>query len=170
VLPPQLQKLPASLRPDRSLLSYYLLSALLAGPLFPVVALYLYFRFQTLRYEIDEEGLTMRWGILFRREILLTYSRIQDIHLTSNVIERYFGLAKVQLQTAAGSAQAEMSIEGLGFFEELRDFLYSKMRGAREERAAPAAARPADPLAAVLREVAAEVKALREQLAGRGDV
>ena len=171
--PGPLRQLPVTLRPAPKLLTYYLLSSFLAGPGFPVLMAYLYFRFQTLRYDVDEEGLTMRWGILFRREVSLTYARIQDIHLTSNVVERYLGLAKVQLQTASSSAQAEMSIEGIPFFEPLRDFLYARMRGAREEQPQPAALAaaggPPDALAAALREVAAEVRALRAELGGRRD-
>jgi hypothetical protein len=174
--PEPLRRLPVTLRPDPKLLTYYLLTSFLAGPGFPFLMAFLYFRFHTLRYDVDDEGLTMRWGILFRREVSLTYARIQDIHLTSNVVERYLGLAKVQLQTASSSAQAEMNIEGLPFFEPMRDFLYARMRGAREEHPQPAqaaggsaGAAPPDALAAALREVAAEVRALRAELGGRTD-
>ena len=73
----------------------------------------------------------MRWGMFFRREVNLTYRRIQDIHLTKNPLQRWMGLAKISLQTASGSANAEMSIEGILEAEALRDFLYSRMRGAR---------------------------------------
>jgi putative membrane protein len=55
----------------------------------------------------------MRWAYLFRREVSLTYARIQDLHLVSNVIERWLGLGRIQVQTASGSAEAEMTIEGL---------------------------------------------------------
>ena len=41
------------------------------------------------------------------------------------------GLATVGIQTASGSSGPEMSIEGIPQAEALRDFLYSKMRGAR---------------------------------------
>ncbi|NMO16014.1 PH domain-containing protein [Pyxidicoccus fallax] len=158
-----LSRLPTVLRPHRNLLTYYVLTSLMAGPGFPIVLLVLFFRFQTLRYELDAEGITVRWGILFRREVSLTYARIQDIHLSSNVVERWLGLAKVQVQTASGNAQAEITIEGIQAFEAMRDFLYSKMRGSRDR---PAAARTPlsggeDALAATLREVAAEVRALR---------
>lgn len=71
----------------------------------------------------------MRWGVLFRREIHLTSARIQDIHLSSNVVERWLGLARIEIQTASGSAKAEMTIHGVRESEELRDFLYSRMRG-----------------------------------------
>jgi len=118
-------------RPHQRLLRYYMLVSLLAGPLFFVVLIPLYFRYHSMRYVFDGEGVTMRWGVLFRREISLAYARLQDIHLTSNVVERWLGLAKVQLQTASGSAKAEMTIEGLPEFESVRDFLYQKMRGSR---------------------------------------
>jgi membrane protein YdbS with pleckstrin-like domain len=120
-------------RPQRALLRYYGLGLLLYLPMFPVipfVALLLYFRDHTMRYRFDAQGVMMRWGILFRREIVLAYARIQDIHLTSNVVERWFGLARIQISTASGSAGAEMTIEGLREFELVRDFLYAQMRGA----------------------------------------
>ncbi|MDP6468318.1 MAG: PH domain-containing protein, partial [Pirellulaceae bacterium] len=53
------------------------------------------------------------------------------IHLTRNLIQRWMGLATVAIQTASGSSGPEMSIEGIPQAEALRDFLYSKMRGAR---------------------------------------
>jgi putative membrane protein len=163
-------RLPAELRPHAHLLRYYVLQSLLAGPAFFVLAGVLYFKYRSLRYALDGEGITMRWGILFRREISLTYARIQDIHVTSNVVERWLGLAKIQVQTASGSAAAEMTIEGIREVDALRDFLYSRMRGAQDAGASAAGALaaaepPADgelyELAATLREIAAEVRALR---------
>ncbi|NOJ77952.1 PH domain-containing protein [Myxococcus xanthus] len=165
-----LSRLPTVLQPHRSLLTYYLVSALLAGPGFPILGLIRYFKYQTLRYTLDDEGITVRWGILFRREVSLTYARIQDIHLSSNLVERWLGLARIQIQTASGNSQAEITIEGVPAYEAMRDFLYSRMRGSRE-RPTPtqesARAMPAgdhDALAATLREIAEEVRALRLSL------
>ena len=166
-----LPQLPAVLHPHPNLIAYYSLSSLLAGPGFPILLALRNFKFRTLRYELDEEGITVRWGILFRREVSLTYARIQDIHLSSNVLERWLGLAKIQIQTASGSSKAEITIEGIQDFEAMRNFLYSKMRGARD-RASPSArdaTRPlsageVDELTSTLREVAAEVRALRLSL------
>jgi uncharacterized membrane protein YdbT with pleckstrin-like domain len=120
-------------RPDRSLLTYYIFMALLAGPAFPFAFLPLFFKYQTLRYNFDDEGISMSWGILFRREIYLTYRRIQDIHLTRNILQRWMRLATVSVQTASGSSSPEMAIEGLLEAHELRDYLYGKMRGVREQ-------------------------------------
>jgi len=156
-------------RPSPELLKYYVLSSFVVGPLFIIPLVYLYFRYHTMRYEFDEEGISMSWGILFRRQITLTYARIQDIHLTSNIVERWLRLARIQIQTASASASAEMTIEGLHEFELVRDFLYTKMRGVRGPRpaATSVAASGGDDLANALREVAGELRAVREALEKR---
>ncbi len=164
-------------RPDPKLWTYYILASFLAGPLFFVALVPLYFRFHTLHYRFDQEGISMGWGILFRREIHLTYSRIQDIHLVANFVERWLGLGRIQIQTASGSAKAEMTLEGLLEFEPVRDFLYSRMRGARDAAAAAptsttGAAAPAEgspELAAILAEVAAELRGVRLALEAAAD-
>ena len=104
---------------------------------FPFVVLPLFFKYETLRYRFDDAGIAMSWGFLFRREIYLTYRRIQDIHLTRNILQRWMGLATVSVQTASGSATPEMSIEGIPQAAELRDFLYAKMRGGHDPTATP---------------------------------
>jgi putative membrane protein len=164
-------------RPEKALWTYYILRCLVVPPLFPVLILPSYFRYHTMRFRFTEEGVSMSWGILFRREIILNYARIQDIHLRSNLVERWLGLARILVQTASGNASAEMTIEGLRNFEEIRDFLYSRMRGVKD----PHSLRPpgglavnpqptpapdaSNELAAVLRQVSAEVRSLREDLA-----
>jgi uncharacterized membrane protein YdbT with pleckstrin-like domain len=153
-------------RPHPNLLRYYLLASILSGPFFPLAALMSFVRYRTLRYQFDDEGVTMRWGVLFRKDISLTYARLQDIHLESNVVERWLGLGRVHLQTASGSAKAEMVIEGLPEYEQVRDYLYSKMRGARGERtAAPPRPRAGDDPRDELMEVARALRATTEELA-----
>ena len=119
-------------RPDPALMKYYLLVSLLTGPGFFVAILPLWFKYETLRYRFDDEGISISWGILFRREVHLTYRRIQDIHLTRNLLQRWMGLATVSVQTASGSSSPEATIDGILGADELRDFLYAKMRGVRE--------------------------------------
>jgi putative membrane protein len=158
-------------RPHPSLWTYYWLSCLVVPPLFPFLAPYYWFRYHTMRYTFTDEGISMSWGILFRREIIVNYARIQDIHLRSNLVERWLGLAKVLVQTASGSASAELTLEGLREFEAVRDFLYSKMRGVKDHSPTAPSHSPVinvdAELAAALREVAAELRATRLALAAR---
>ncbi len=159
-------------RPQPTLRTYYVVSSFALGPLFPVLLIPRLLRYGTLRYRFDEEGVSMSWGALFRREVHLTYARIQDIHLTSNVVERWLGLARIQIQTASGSAKAEMTIEGVASPGDVRDYLYERMRGARDAATTPKApsasdGKPDADLAAVLRQVAAELRQIRLGLEAR---
>jgi len=164
-------------RPHRNLLWLYVIRAVLTGPGFLVAMPLLFFRYETMRYRFDAEGIHMRWGILFRRQINLTYARIQDIHLTSGLIQRWLGLADIKIQTASGSSNAEMTLEGLMEFEAVRDFLYTRMRGYRDRMAAEhkdqpsAAGADGGQVVGLLRDAIDELRATRiafERLADRG--
>lgn len=157
-IPPEIASLE---RPRKELLTWYFFRALATVIAFPITMLVFYFRYHTMRYKFDGEGIHMSWGILMRHEIMLNYSRIQDIQLHSNVIERWLGLVRIEVQTAAGASDSEMTLEGLPDPERMRDFLYSRMRGGHAGAAgAPAAA----PLEGVLTEVASELRSIRELL------
>ena len=168
-------------RPHKDLWRYYLIGSFVLGPLFPILMVYGTIRFRTMRYRFTSEGISMSWGILFRREIIIQYSRIQDIHLRSNVLERWLGLSRVLVQTASGSAGAEMTLEGLKQFEAVRDFLYHRMRGVNDEvkperkvaeRAAGGAAGAvvaSAELVEVLQAVATELREIRQELETRGN-
>ncbi len=154
-------------RPDEALLNYYLIVSLFSLFLFPFVFLSYYIRYRTLWYSFDDDGVRMGWGLLWKREINLSYRRIQDIHVTRNIIERWMGLAKVAVQTASGSSTAEATFEGVLDPEGLRDFLYLKMRGAKGERPAiaahPDAPAEQDDALAALRDIAASMRTLVQQ-------
>lgn len=164
-------------RPHPRLLKLYMIRAVLTGPGLVVLIPLLYFRYETMRFKFDAEGIHMSWGILFRKQVNLTYARIQDIHLTSGIIQRWLGLADVKIQTASGSSGAEMTLEGLLEFEAIRDFLYTRMRGYRDRQVTSASAvapiqggTSAD-AAALLREAVDELRAARfalEQQSARG--
>lgn len=160
-------------RPHPRLLVQYILTLLLVLPAAPIAFFPLFFRYQTLRYRFDDDGVHASWGILFRKEVSLTYARIQDIHLRRSLLERWLGLGRVQIQTASGAGSAELVIEGVTEFNEVRDFLYAKMRGA-SSRARPGAApsRAAeeagegDEAVRLLLEIRDELRVVRAKLEG----
>ena len=83
----------------------------------------------------------------------------------------------MQIQTASGSSGAELTIEGYMEFEAIRDFLYAKMRGAREQPAHTTAAAPnpvgagaSEETVALLLAIRDELRATREALAARQEV
>jgi membrane protein YdbS with pleckstrin-like domain len=118
-------------RPNSKLVVLYFVRSLAAFIMAPIVFIPLYFKYISLRYHFDKEGVGASWGIFFKKQVFLTYARIQDIHVNRGLVERWLGLGTVEVQTASGSATAELSIVGLEEFDEIRDFLYTKMRGAK---------------------------------------
>ena len=160
-------------------MTYYVIVAVLTLLAFPITVTVLYIRYRTLRYRFDDEGVWRRQGLLWRREVNVSYRRIQDIHLTNGIIQRWLGLATVSIQTAAGSATPQVTIDGVLEAEALRDYLYTKMRGVRDaiqgaestthgqERTAPNV-EGGDETLALLGDIRDSLRRLEERLGGAG--
>jgi putative membrane protein len=152
-------------RPDPNLLWLYALTSLLGFVFAPIIFVPLFFKYHTLRYKLDGEGVSASWGILFRREVHLTYKRIQDIHVKRNFVERWLEIGTVEVQTASGSSSSELAFEGMRDFDLLREFLYRRMRGHELARNAPnaaAATSTADAdVVALLRAIQSDLEATR---------
>ena len=63
-------------------------------------------------YRLDDRGLEIRSGVLFRRLVFVPRSRIQHTDVNQGPIERYFGLAHLVLHTA-GTESASVTLPGL---------------------------------------------------------
>jgi putative membrane protein len=166
-------------RPHRNLIYADMARSLAGVFLAPIVFIPFFFKYVTLRYRIDDEGISASWGILFRREIHLTYKRIQDIHVKRGIVERWLGIATVDVQTASGSSSAELSLEGMDDYEAVRDYLYGRRRGHVDAPTGGGAAKgapgdaPGDAvrgaeLIGLLNEIRDELTATREALERRG--
>lgn len=149
-------------RPDDKLLWLYVIYSLLANVGFLFALIPLYFRFKTLRYRFDAEGVSVSHGILWRKESYLTYARIQDIHVSRNIFERWLGLGKVEIQTASGSTSAAESIEGVKEYNEIRNFLYARMRGHKLTTDLTVASPETGPVDSALADIRDELRAIRE--------
>ncbi|MCX4764029.1 PH domain-containing protein [Streptomyces sp. NBC_01275] len=75
------------------------------------------------RYAERADDLLISRGVLWRQETVVPYGRMQLVEVTSGPVERHFGLASVQLHTAAAATDA--TIPGLDpdEAERLRDRL-----------------------------------------------
>jgi putative membrane protein len=124
-------------RPEKALLGLYVLTALASLCAFPLTMVILFFRWETLRYRFDRQGVSMAVGVLFKRQVQLTYERMQDIHLSQNLLERWLGLGTVTVQTAGAGAGGNVAIVGVKDAEAIRDYLYARMRGVRHEPTTP---------------------------------
>ncbi|MET8081139.1 PH domain-containing protein [Streptomyces sp. NPDC005303] len=111
-----------------------LLLGLLCGPVWAMFALLplallgwgwvvLGRNWRSWRYAERADDLLISRGVLWREETVVPYGRMQLVEVTSGPVERHFGLASVQLHTAAAATDA--TIPGLdpAEAERLRDRL-----------------------------------------------
>lgn len=67
----------------------------------PVLALaWARVRWRRTRWRLNERGLQVRRGVVFRKEVLVPRSRVQHLDLERGPIERHFGLATLVVHTA----------------------------------------------------------------------
>lgn len=151
-------------RPSGKLMVVYFIQSAMALLAFPFVFVPLWFKYMTLVYKFDNEGVSASWGVIFKRQVYLTYGRIQDIHLSRGLVERWLDLGTVDIQTASGSATAELSIVGLHEYDEIRDFLYSKMRGYKTDSSSEVSETDSNDEEALnlLREIRDEIKKMNQ--------
>lgn len=80
-------------------------------------------RYRSWGYLEREEDLLVRRGLLVRRLSVVPYGRMQFIDVTRGPVDRLFGLATVQLHTAAARTDARIPGLATAEAERLRDSL-----------------------------------------------
>ncbi|MFI8102555.1 PH domain-containing protein [Streptomyces sp. NPDC086023] len=75
------------------------------------------------RYAERADDLLISRGVLWREETVVPYGRMQLVEVTSGPLERRFGLASVQLHTAAAATDARIPGLDPAEAERLRDRL-----------------------------------------------
>jgi membrane protein YdbS with pleckstrin-like domain len=82
-------------------------------------------RYRSWGYLERDDDLVVRRGLLFRQVTVVPYGRMQFIDVSAGPIDRLFGLATVQLHTAAAASDARIPGLQQDEAERLRDRLAS---------------------------------------------
>jgi membrane protein YdbS with pleckstrin-like domain len=73
-----------------------------------LVLMFVHNRFRAWAYEEREEDLVVSRGVMFRRQSVVPYGRMQFVDVTAGPVERMFRLATVKLHTAAAATDARI--------------------------------------------------------------
>ncbi len=73
-----------------------------------VMGVLLHRRYRAWRYAEREDDLLVGRGVMFRRLTVVPYGRMQFVDVTAGPVDRLFGLATVQLHTAAAATDAKI--------------------------------------------------------------
>ena len=86
----------------------------IASPLAWLAHRYPELKYLRTTWRIDDVGLTIRTGVVWRAEISVARSRVQHIDVSQGPVERRFGLATLTIYTA-GTAHSQVSLDGLEY-------------------------------------------------------
>lgn len=84
-------------------------------------------------WELTDEGVVMRWGLLSKRQLTIPYEHIHTADMSSELLDRLFGLMTLDLDTGAAAAEGDAArMRGLraGEAEALRAELFRRKRAA----------------------------------------
>jgi membrane protein YdbS with pleckstrin-like domain len=88
--------------------------------------------FRVLEYSIDDEGVKMRGGVVWKKQVTVPYSKITNVDITQGPLQRYYSIGTIHVQTAgAGGKQgekAELKVTGIRKLEEVRDIIINKVK------------------------------------------
>jgi putative membrane protein len=72
-------------------------------------------------YQLEQDELRIKDGIFIRKKRYIPYERIQSIDLSEGILQRLFGLVKLQIETAGGmgAEEAEAVLSGISKEEAL---------------------------------------------------
>lgn len=130
------------------ILSWYIPVLLLApftvilGFLIPILAILIFVSYwipkyyDTMLYKLTQNEIVWRRGVWFKNTGIVPYNRITNIDIVQGPVSRSFGIASIKIQTAGysgpsggGGMLAEIRIEGMEQFEDLRELIMGFVRG-----------------------------------------
>ncbi len=109
----------------------------MALTLFPVSLILGILGWWRFQYWVVDGELRVEQGLLVRRRVFLHRERVQAIDVSAGVIQRIFGLVRVQVKSAAAGAQAEFAAMTRAEAERLRAELGHSSERTQPESIAP---------------------------------
>jgi len=121
-------------------LAYFFVFSVIIPPLLLFLILVLYqiiyqiFYYKFYFYDLTEKELIIRKGVIARREVVIPFSRIQDVYVDQDFWDRIFGLYDVHVATAAtggayaGSERAHIDGVNAENSESLKNMFVEKIR------------------------------------------
>jgi len=87
--------------------------------------------YESMWYELHEDEMRWKRGVIFRRTGIVPYNRITNLDIRQGPVMRRLDISTISIQTAGYSGQAqaaEIRIEAIVHAEELRELIRSMVR------------------------------------------
>jgi putative membrane protein len=92
---------------------FFSLNSLAIGIVFLYIAISGILRWAMFRYYIENEEIRIEYGVFIKKRRYIPKDRIQSINISSGLLQRLFGLVKVEIETAGGFEEAEAELSAV---------------------------------------------------------
>ena len=88
--------------------------------------------FRALEYTIDEDGVKMSGGVVWKKYVTVPYSKITNVDITRGPLQRYYKIGTIHIQTAGARGKqgekAELKLTGIRDLEKVRAVIIENIR------------------------------------------
>jgi len=89
--------------------------------------------FRALEYEIDEDGVKMKGGVVWKKHVTVPYSKITNVDITRGPLQRHYKIGTIHVQTAGSGGKqgekAELKLTGIKELEKIRSVIIDNIKG-----------------------------------------
>jgi uncharacterized protein len=71
------------------------------------VIIWIHAAFMALEYCIDDEGVKMKGGVIWKKFVTVPYHKITNVDITQGPMQRYYNIGTVHVQTAGAGGQQD---------------------------------------------------------------
>jgi membrane protein YdbS with pleckstrin-like domain len=97
-----------------------------------LVAIWIPAAFKALEYTIDDDGVKMKGGVVWKKYVTVPYSKITNVDITRGPLQRLFNIGTVHVQTAGAAGKqgekAELKLAGIRDLEKVREVIIQNIK------------------------------------------
>ncbi len=88
--------------------------------------------FNALEYYIDDEGVKMKGGVVWKKYVTVPYPKITNVDITRGPLQRYYNIGTIHVQTAGAAGKqgekAELKLTGIRELDKIRDVIIKNVK------------------------------------------
>ena len=88
--------------------------------------------FRVLEYTIDEDGVKMSGGVVWKKHVTVPYAKITNVDITRGPLQRYYNIGTIHVQTAGAAGKqgekAELKLAGIRELEKVRKVIVDNIK------------------------------------------
>jgi membrane protein YdbS with pleckstrin-like domain len=88
--------------------------------------------FRALEYYIDDEGVKMKGGVIWKKHVTVPYPKITNVDVTQGPLQRKYNIGTIHIQTAGSGGKqgekAELRMQGIRELERIRKLIIGRIK------------------------------------------